>query len=403
MKRRVALLAAVLLLLPACKPPDETNDRAKTTSLADVAAEAADFTPGTYQNLTFRQDRISVSVPEDLARCTLREVGCFDLEYGDKLMRWWIPNEVWDDQYVSVWDDTYAYAFSSIFDKPMEDGGKWYAAVWCTGTVMYAKGHGWDHYAYDPGLLDRSFNVGTDDLSETVSLPDGDVSLRDAVELADGFAAGWLAQTGLQVTLRPKYLYVCTDDSDQKFIKTVFQTCWNGVPISHVARRYPDSPSFALPGPSEDNGWTGDVELSSVTASRDSKDGLDFFGGGHGMVELYDKGTVCESMISLSTACDILSETLSGYGAQEIKEVALEYRLSIIGSDQPEDTYRFVDQETGELLPDRDGVQRYRTSYDLYDAVPYWAFYARDRQERELVFYVNCLTGEVQILDNQAG
>jgi len=46
-------------------------------------------------------------------------------------------------------------------------------------------------------------------------------------------------------------------------------------------------------------------------------------------------------------------------------------------------------------------VQRYRTSYDLYDATPYWAFYAKDRRDRELIFYVNCLTGDIQILDNQ--
>ena len=80
--------------------------------------------------------------------------------------------------------------------------------------------------------------------------------------------------------------------------------------------------------------------------------------------------------------------------------MALEYHLSITGSDQPEETCRYADQETGEPLPGRGVVQLYRTSYDLYDAVPYWAFYAKDRQERELIFYVNCLTGKVQILDN---
>lgn len=388
MKKRVfPLLTAILLLLPSCGPRTDPD----LTPLDQAAAEAASFTPGTYENLTFHQDKISVAVPEDLARCTLREVGCFDLEYGDKLMRWWIPDDIWDDQSVSHWDDTYAYAFSSIFDQTGADGNGWYAAVWCTGTVMYARDNGWGHYFHDPGLLDHSYNLIVDDVDENGLF----------VEQAERFAADWLAQTGLQITLRPKYLYVCTDDGGEKFAKVSFQTCWNGVPISDVARRYPDDSGFTLPGPSEENDWTGDVDLLSVTACMASDGKLDFFGGGHGMVELYDPGTVCKEIISLSTACDILSKTISGYGSQEIRDVALEYRLSITGSDQPEETYRFLDLETGEPLPDRGVVQRYRTSYDLYDAAPYWAFYARDRRNRELIFYVNCLTGDVQILDNQ--
>ena len=389
MKKIALLLAAVLLLLPSCG----TQAGPDLTPLDQAVAEAASFTPGTYENLTFRQDKISVAVPEDLAHCTLREVGCFDLEYGNKLMRWWIPGEIWDDQSVSVWEDTYAYAFSSIFDQTGEDGNGWYAAVWCTGTVMYACDNGWEYFSHEPGLLDRSYNMNVDDLEENILF----------AERAEQFAADWLAQTDLQTTLRPKYLYACTGGDGERFVKVSYQTCWNGVPISDVARRYPDSATFTLPGPSEENDWTGDVEMCSVTACMTSEGEVDFFGGGHGMVEPYEPGTVCKEIVSLSTACGILSETISGYGSQEIRDVALEYRLSITGSDQPEETYRYVDQETEEPLPDRGVVQRYRTSYDLYDAVPYWAFYAKDRQERELIFYVNCLTGEVQILDNQAG
>ena len=258
---------------------------------------------------------------------------------------------------------------------------------------MYARDNGWEYFSHEPGLLDRSYNINVDDLEENIPF----------AEQAEQFAADWLAQTDLQTTLRPKYLYACTGGDGERFVKVSYQTCWNGVPISDVARRYPDSATFTLPGPSEENDWTGDVEMCSVTACMTSEGEVDFFGGGHGMVELYEPGTVCKEIVSLSTACGILSETISGYGSQEIRDVALEYRLSITGSDQPEETYRYVDQETGEPLPDRGVVQRYHTSYDLYDAVPYWAFYAKDRQERELIFYVNCLTGEVQILDNQAG
>ncbi len=399
MKKRIfALLVTITLFLPACGG----SQNVKLTPLNEVTVEAADFVPEEYENLTFTRDEFSVTVPENLAHCTLREVGCFDLEYGDELMRWWIPDEVWDEQYVTTWDDTYAYAFSSIFDRPMEGTGEWYAAVWCTGTVIYAQENGWDHFQHSAEGLDRSYNVNTDDLETTVSLADGELTLRSIVELAEKFASDWLSQTDLQISLRPQYLYICTDDNMEKFAKVIFQTCWNGVPISSVVRQYPDSATFTLSIPSAENGYTGDIELCSVTATMTSGEKLDFFGGGHGSVEPYDPGTVCENLVSLSTACDILSETISSYGAQEIKDVALEYRLNIIGSDQPEDTYRFVDEETGELLPDRSGVQLYRTSYDLYDAVPYWAFYAKDKQRRELIFYVNCLNGEVQIMDNQA-
>ena len=402
-KRIIALSVGTMLILSSCSvvnsPPDDTS--AKLTPIDVVIEEASNFIPEKYENLTFRQDKISIAVPDDLACCTLREVGSFDLEYGDKLMRWWIPDEFWDDQYVSTWDDTYAYAFSSIFDRTSEDGKGWYAAVWCTGTVAYARENGWKHFSYNPKGVDRSYNINIDNLNESISFAGKEVPVNTAVELASSFASDWLAQTNLQITLRPKYLYVCNDENMEKFIQVVYQTCWNDVPISSVARRFSDTNMFTLPSPSESNGYTGDVELLSVKATMTSMDEFDFFGGGNGAVELYDAGIICEDIISLSTACDILSETISGYGAQEIKDVALEYRLNIIGSDQPEETYRYVDEKSGKMLPDRGVVQLYRTSYDLYEATPYWAFYAKDKQLRELVFYVNCLTGAVQIIDNQ--
>lgn len=403
-KRMFTLLIAIILILSACGVfnPQSNNTYSELTPIAVVAEEADNFVPGEYENLTFRQNKISIAVPEDLACCTLREVGCFDLDYGDKLMRWWIPSEVWDDQYVSVWNDTYAYAFSSIFDRTAEDGNGWYAAVWCTGTVTYARENGWEHFSHTPGVVDRSYNLNVDNLSESILLDGENVTLSSVLELANSFASDWLAQTNLQITLRPKYLYVCNDQNMEKFAQVVYQTCWNGVPISSVAKQSSDTKMFTLPVPSDQNGYTGDVEMLSVKATTTSGNELDFFGGGNGAVELYDTGTICENMVSLSTACNILSGSISGYGTQEIRDVALEYRLNIVGSDQPKNTCRFVDEESGELLPDRGVVQLYRTSYDLYEATPYWAFYAKDKQFHELVFYVNCLTGEVQVIDNQS-
>ena len=54
MKKIALLLAAVLLLLPSCG----TQAGPDLTPLEQAAAEAASFTPGTYENLTFRQDKI---------------------------------------------------------------------------------------------------------------------------------------------------------------------------------------------------------------------------------------------------------------------------------------------------------------------------------------------------------
>ncbi len=406
MRRKIAaLILGVLFLLPSCAAPDGKSGGAKDdpslTPLSQVIAEAANFAPGTYENLAFEKETYSVSVPEDLAHCTLREVGNFDLDYGEKLMHYWVPDAVWDERYVSHWDDNYAYAFNSTFDGRAEVDRGWYASVWCTGTVIYARDDGWAHFLHFPEVLDHGYSIDRADLDKTISLGDDELTLQDAVDTAAGFASDWLAQTDLQVTFRPKYIYVCTDDGGKKFVKINFQTCWNGVPISIATRQYDDPMTFTLPRPAEENGYTGDVELISVLATMPSKDDLDSFGGGHGTVELYDAGEVCEKMISLSTACDILSQSITSHGVQNIKDVALEYRLNIIGTDQPEDTYRYPDAETGELLPDRGVVQLFRTSYDLYEATPYWTFYSNDRQYRELIFYVNCLTGDVQILDNQ--
>lgn len=407
-KRFLALLTGAALLLSSCAAMNHTNEESEyedLTPISEVAEEAADFTPTDYDNLTFKQEKISIYVPENLSHCTLQQVGCFDLAYGDQLLHYWIPDEVWDDQYATAWnegEEAYYYAFSSQYNQVLEDGTPWYAAVWCTGSVFYYKGDGEARNYHEPEAgSDRIYNVLADDLSGSVDLIGGTVQLTDLVELAQTYADDWLAQTDLQITLRPKYLCICREDNLQKFAKVVYQTCYNGVPISGVAVMYQDRDGNDFEYPSEENGYTGDVALRSMDASMISGEELDSFGTGNGSVVLYDEGTVCENMISMSKACEILSEQLTGYGAQEIEDVALEYRLTITGSDQPEDTYRFFDEITGELLPDRSGVQNFWVSYDLYDATPYWAFYASDRLNRELIFYVNCITGEIQILDNQ--
>lgn len=79
-------------------------------------------------------------------------------------------------------------------------------------------------------------------------------------------------------------------------------------------------------------------------------------GGGHDAVELYGPETGCESPAALSAACDIPNETISGRGAREIKDAAVEYRLNITGSGQREDAGRLAEEEIGELLPDRRGA-----------------------------------------------
>lgn len=104
----------------------------------------------------------------------LREVGCVDLEHGDKRMRWRVPDEAWDGRYGTAWDGT--YAVSSVFNRPME-GGR-YAAVWCAGTAIYARENGWDHFQHGAEGLDRSRKAKADDLEAAVSPPVGELTLE---------------------------------------------------------------------------------------------------------------------------------------------------------------------------------------------------------------------------------
>jgi hypothetical protein len=261
--------------------------------------------------------------------------------------------------------------------------------------VFYCRGEGFSHFFDETAT--RTYLVSRDDLSEEVELTDGTITLQEALDKIVDFKDTWLEQTDLQITLEPEYLWVCRDNDGSKFVKVIFQTCYNGVPISNVLEQYATG---EVETPNEENGYTGDVEMLSMSATLSSVDGLDSFGSGYGSVELYDQGENCDSLLSLSDACDLLSKQLSGYGTQEIQMVQLEYRLTITGTDQPEDTYRFPGED-GTLLPDRAAGQLYRTSYDLYQAEPYWVFYAKAKWGKELLFMVDAINGDVRVIDNQ--
>ena len=369
-----------------------TSDKA--VPLDEARAELDRLSLPDYPNLTFR-DGISVEMPEKLSLYELIGVGDFDLKWGDALQHYWVPDEAWNDKYY-ISDDG-KYAWGQRYEGISSDGQNWKANIWCTGTVLYSVGEAENQFLISVGQpMAHTTTAILEEYDVLCGIPDGEVKLRDgsisyadAVDMAQSFADDWLAQTDLQTGLTVKYLRVCEDENGVPFIHIMYRKTFDGVQIADVEDNYHSLDESWATSPFN----TGYMEFSAEDAIINSVSGVGMFGAGAGSLVPYDEARELSKIVPLSTACEILSEELAEYTVYNVQGVELEYHLYRLGNDQPEETYRVG-------VSDRQASIAKYVSWDVFTTDLKWTFYVNTVYGEELIFMVDCVTGEVTLIDN---
>ena len=393
--KRYLSLGLSLLLLCGCTstvstvtdPPDSSPSPTPlvlaegVVPLEQALAESRELDLQDSVNLKFLPG-LEVECSDTVYQGQVMQLGDFADKYSDTLLHWWVPDEVWDDACLTPQEEQMnLYPLGPTY----EDENGWYADVWCTGSVMYARDDGKSLFLSlenSPYVASYFLLSPSTDTQDSYPVEGGTLTIAQAAQMGNDFAAEWCALTDYPLELRVEYIQVYDRGDGTYFFNLSYQSFFDQIPLNNIfSRKSLDYFSYS--------------SMSGIVASVN---GFCHWGGGAGGVVPYET-TACPSLLPLEAAVEQLSDKLSSYTAYEVQRVALEYRLTIDGTAQTPDQYRLTDED-GTPIPDTE-ANSMGGSYQLYQLHPCWVFYMDTTPNQEMVCYVDARTGEVSLIDNR--
>lgn len=389
--KRTLSLALSLLLLCGCAGPtawfsDPADSPAPTETPMPEGALPRDQALEESRNLELKDQGVvtfapglEVECPDMVYQGQVMQMAGYSEEVSNTLLHWWVPDEAWDDAYLTLEKDQLnLYPLGSTY----EEENVWYADVWCTGSVYYLSGEAWD-LSFQQSRFDlvKTYDIlfpGTT-TSDSYPLKDGTMTIEQAVQMGNDFAAEWCALIpDYPMELRVKTIEVYDRGDGTYFFDLKYESSFEGAPVTN------------------DFSWSlyEHVTFDSVKGTISSVEGPCEFGRGGGAVVPYNM-TTCSYLLPLETAIQRMMRSLPSNTNYEIRRIALEYRFTDDGSAQTPDQYR-IPNAYGTLVPDN-SVQFEGYSYQLYQLHPLWVFYIHASSSKNGICYYNCLTGECKI------
>lgn len=347
-------------------PRDQALEESRNLELADQGRFT--FAPG-----------LTIECPDMVYQGQVMQMAEYSDEVADTLLHWWVPDEVWNDAYLTLEEDQLnLYPLGSTY----EEENVWYADVWCTGSAYYLRDEGWDlsirRYRFDYVDTYEVLLSGTS-MTDAYPVSDGTLTIAQVVQMGNDFAAEWCALIpDYPMELRVKTIEVYDRGDGTYFFDLQYESSFEGVPVTN-------DPSTSL---------YEHVAFSPVIGLIASTEGLCQFGSGGGAVVPYDMST-CSKLLPLEQAVERMMEGLPDNTNYEVRRIALEYRFTDDGSAQTPDQYR-IPNAYGTLVPDSTCLME-GYSYQLYQLHPYWVFYVHASSSKDGICYYNCLTGEFEI------
>lgn len=381
-------LALSLLLLCGCAGPTtaaETPAPSPTESPLpqgilprdQALEESRNLELEDQERFTFAPD-LTIQCPDMVYQGQVMQMAGFSDQVSDNLLHWWVPDEVWNDAYLTLESDQlHLYPLGSTY----EDKGHWYADVWCTGTAYYMRDEGWDLYAHQSRFpLVETYEVlwaGTS-MTDSYPLQDGTMTIAQAVQMGNDFAAAWCSLIpDYTMQLQVKTVEVRDRGDGTYFFNLEYESSFEQAPVTH------DELSLLC----------GYVTFPAVKGLIASVDGLCQFGRGGGAVVPYDMRT-CTNLLPLEQALEQMMECLPDNTSYEVQRISLEYRFTDDGSAQTPDQYR-IPNAYGTLVSDGSCMQE-GYSYQLYQLHPFWVLHVYSPFSKHTTCFYNCLTGKFQ-------
>lgn len=318
------------------------------------------------KNLNFVQD-FSFAVPEEIGKY---QVMCMDhfQDNWDVVAEKYIPEDLYDES--KVVDDNRSYPYGPEFHD--EETGR-HVSIGCTGFFSYAEKSSESVEKvcyYDEAINKKSYYLKSDDSDDTYTLHNEDISVHEAAELAGEFVSDFTETVEYPQNLDAGVAVAHQLENKEWVLEIIFRNLYKGIPICTMSPTIMDDVTMEM------------VSGSIAKAYLDDADSINWFTS-QCAFEDYETVETYHSIVTPESAAELLSEKLSGCREYDVVGMELIYCPVLM-----------QDENSG------DGVNGIRSG-SIVELTPYWAIYMDVTPSFEIYGLVNCVTGEVEFINNQ--
>lgn len=397
MKRKFvfAYMALSLMTFTSCSnnPVSDLNDSGTNDSIEETinGAEVEKISIDTLNDnkqeeienvMKFRCDNLhfvnsfNFEVPDEIGKYQVISIDNFQNKW-DTLSSKYIPADIYDEN--KVINDEFHYPAGPEFDDT--DTGM-YVSVGNNGFFTYVEKTSEPVnaalYGYDYFTSEKSYYLNSDYTDDVYVLKGEEVSISDSVLTALEFASEFTRLSDYPQELSPVAAVAYQDESENAVIDVHFNNMYKGLPICSMPSCYEDL-NFDM------------YIFSPAVSYSDEKDCINTFTVQYAY-EDYETVETYDSIITPGSAVRLLAEKLSEYAEYDVLGMELVYCPVLKeSSDLNEDTS--VDEISG--------TEEWISPNIILELSPYWAVYMDVTPAREIYGLVNCVTGDIEFVNNQ--
>ncbi|MGN0648908.1 MAG: hypothetical protein ACI4KM_00580 [Oscillospiraceae bacterium] len=367
MKKASIILAALLLTSCSINTSLSRDDVASQNLVisdncsAEISSYADKIQENNYININTDSLKFNCSVPEEIGKY---QVICIDgfQDNADLLFKKYIPSDLFDKS--NITDDNTSYPYGPIYNDEVNGIS---VSVGCTGFFSYCR-------TSDCGVMDNTIPAFSSYVNDSIG---NSVSIENALKATDEFAREFTSVSGFPNILKAATVTEYSSD-DSNIVEVKYSNLYKSIPIFSMMSSYNEL-SFemaVLPAASA----FYDIESNTVNEFTVQCGFEDY-----STIETYSE------IISPEKALDLFSEALSEHLKYDAIGMELVYCPVYIDN---------VEQSNG--ITHREAAPWCNAcSYDVFELTPYWAVYIDVTPSKEIYGLINCITGEVEFVNNR--
>ena len=259
-----------------------------------------------------------------------------------------------------------------------------YISMGCTG--FFTSYIGEDRYGINEDYtIIKTYDLESDYEDDVYELSEGKISISDAQKLADEHANEYMKMLGYDGKFKAVVIEILENEKVGKFCRAIYQNVIYDTGTVNVVNEYHND---------------GDIEYAPLLGNEcyiyGAKEQNVRFTTFNQVVLPYQEPDNIENMISVSDAVLLLHNKLSSEKKYTVRSVGIEYMTK---------NTDFIDKDgKGKKHYDvigEQGIAGWGASYQVGNYWPCWAFHIDLGYRKEIVGYVDCVTGEIVFVYNQ--
>ena len=368
MKKASIILAALLLTSCSITTSSSPDDNADLQGMiksdncsAEISSYADKIQESDFININTDSLKLNCSVPEEIGKY---QVICIDgfQDNADLLFKKYIPSDSFDKNKIT--DDNTSYPYGPIYNDEINGLS---VSVGCTGFFSFCR-------ASNYGVMDNSIPAFSSCVNDSI---DYSKSIENAISATDEFAREFASVSGFPNILKATTVTEYSSD-EGNIVEVKYSNLYKNIPIFSMMSSYNEL-SFemaVLPAASA----LYDIENNTVNEFTVQCGFEDY-----STIETYSE------IISPEKALSLFSEALSEH--LKYKAVGMELVYCPVYIDNVEQSNGITHREAAPWCN--------ACSYDVFELTPYWAVYIDVTPSKEIYGLINCITGEVEFVNNR--